>query len=90
MQVFPWHDDCCMTGRDVIPARRLSAPDNRQSREGNIAMKELVIIAVITMFAIGFTMTAAGGGKNQGTTGSGEIYTGITAVGEASQPRVGR
>ena len=53
-------------------------------------MKELVIIAVITMFAIGFTMTAAGGGKNQGTTGSGEIYTGITAVGEASQPRVGR
>ena len=90
MQVFPWHDDCCMSERDTESARRLSAPNNRQSQKGNITMKELVIIAVITMFAIGFTLTAAGGGKNQGTTGTGEIYTGITALGEASQPRVGR
>lgn len=53
-------------------------------------MKELGIFAVVTMFIIGFTMAAAGGGKVRGEKGQGYVSDGTQSQGQASQPRVGR
>jgi uncharacterized protein YdeI (BOF family) len=53
-------------------------------------MKRVIIVALILMFTAG-TMTAfAAGVKNQGTTGTGEKYSGTTSQGTASQPRTGK
>ncbi len=53
-------------------------------------MKEAGILAVITMFIIGFAIAAAGGGKVRGEKGQGYVADGIQAQGQASMPRVGR
>ena len=54
-------------------------------------MKRLILIALILMFTTGTVTAFAAGGKNQGTTGKGKIYTGTdTGKGTQSQERTGR
>jgi hypothetical protein len=63
-----------------------------KSRKGKgwLVMKKLILIALILMFTTGTVTAFAAGGKNQGTTGKGKIYTGSTGKGSTSQPRTGR
>ena len=53
-------------------------------------MKRLIFIALILLFTASTVTVFAGGGKNQGTTGSGTLSTGGESQGTASQPRTGR
>ncbi len=53
-------------------------------------MKRLILIALILMFTTGTVTAFAAGGKNQGTTGKGKIYTGSTGKGSTSLERTGR
>ena len=55
-----------------------------------MAMKRLIIAALILMFTTSTVTAFAAGGKNHGTTGKGKTSTGIDSKGTASQPRTGR
>ena len=60
-----------------------------ESRGGS-AMKKIIIIALVLLFTASTVTVFAGGGKNQGDTGTGTNTIGTDSQGSSTQDRTGR